>query len=302
MRQLLDHVHQSRRRPHDFFADIDHVPPLDGVKVSPYRARAQIRKLRGHASAMILGENDVIRLQPHYFFKAQVRPVLLRYQHGFGAGPSQRVRNERVLPDRLQRFQPHHKQHVNHRPLAQPRVQSIEPLLHPPNQFRSLLRGANHLGHVAGRIEHPANRLRIARVDRDAEPLQRVGRLECVDRRCRQHQIGMQGHDRFEVGILRIAHVRLRFRRRRRVAKIRVAHQPVPKSQRVDRLGQIRRQRHDPFHFRGDFHFAPHFVGDRAARIRSGKCARRRAHNQRAHNRRRYESSMPDSHQLLVSK
>ena len=44
----------------------------------------------------------------------------------------------------------------------------------------------------------------------------------------------MQRHDRFQARILRIAHVRLRFRRWRRVAIIRVAREPVFEPQRVD--------------------------------------------------------------------
>ena len=63
----------------------------------------------------------------------------------------------------------------------------------------------------------------------------------------------MQRDDRFDTGILRIAHVGLRFRGCRRVAEVRVAHQAVFEAERVNRFGQIGRERHDALHFRGNF-------------------------------------------------
>ena len=233
----------------------------------------------------------------------QLRPVAIRKHHRLRACPAQRVGDERILPDRDQRILPHHEQHVDHRPLVKPRVQRVEPLAATARRDRRPCCAAPiKSAIVLDRIEHPAHGLRIARVHGDAQVLQRVGRLETVDRSRRQHEIRMQRHDRFEARILRIAHVRFRLRRRRRVAIIRIAREPVFEAQRVNRFRQVRRERHDPPHLRRHRHAPPDVVGD-DARIRclcdvargesGGESHRRRARNQRARRRSGQNSPMP---------
>ena len=133
--ELLDHVHQSGRRPLDLFADVEDVARLDSIEIAPHRPRAEIGKLVRGCSEMVFGEHDVVRLSAHNFFNTQMRPVLIADDRGFGARPAQRVRNKCLLPDRLQRVEPHDEKNVYHRAVAQPRVQRVEPLL----QFRSRL-------------------------------------------------------------------------------------------------------------------------------------------------------------------
>ena len=117
MRELLDRIHQPGRRPNRLLAQIHHVAPLDRIEIAPHGPRAQAGQLGCRRIAVASGEDDVLRLQPHHLFETQLRPILIGVHNRFGAGPAQRIRDERLLPNRDQRVLRDHEEHVRHRPV-----------------------------------------------------------------------------------------------------------------------------------------------------------------------------------------
>src|SRR6516162_6148567 len=241
-RQLLDRIHQARRRPVYFLAHHRHVPQFDRAKLLPIRARSQRAQFVFLNSGVVAREYDVVRLKARHFLKSDVRPFLLGDDYRLRSSPAQRIRDESILPDRDQRILPHHEQHMHGRHIRETRRQRVEPRLQSRYQLRSLRARSHRVRNSRCRFHHSAHRLRIGGVHRDADFRQRIHRRDAIDRSRRQHQVRMQRDDCFKARVLRPAYVRLQFRSGRRVAIIRVAREPPFESQRVNRLSQIRRQ------------------------------------------------------------
>jgi hypothetical protein len=91
-------------------------------------------------------------------------------------------------------------------------------------------------------------------------------RLEPVDRargRRGKHQVGLERDDPLDRGVLEPADARQRRGLRREVRPAVHAEQPVARTERADRLGARRQQRHDAPRGRGERHRAAAVVDDR---------------------------------------
>src|SRR5579863_5951321 len=108
-RELLDCVDQARSRAVNFVADDRNMVLLHGVKILPDGPAAEVLCGDRAFARVAGGENEIVRLKTDDYFEAQLRPILVRHDHRFGARPMQRIGDERVLPDGDERIEPDDK-------------------------------------------------------------------------------------------------------------------------------------------------------------------------------------------------
>src|SRR5487761_114736 len=109
-RELLNGVNQSRRGQINFIANYSDMAFADRVEFAPARFAAKLRetlRARAGVSEMAAREDQIIGIEPHNFFEADLRPVLFRFDDRLRIGEAQCVRDEGMLAKRSQRILPH---------------------------------------------------------------------------------------------------------------------------------------------------------------------------------------------------
>jgi hypothetical protein len=122
-REALDGVHHSRRGTIDGVADDYDVAVPHRIKTPPAGTRAKGIDIALRVSRMRACEDQDFRLKPDNFFEADVRPLGPRVHDGSASRAPQRVRNERVAPNRNQWIGPHHEKNAAWRGAVEPAVE-----------------------------------------------------------------------------------------------------------------------------------------------------------------------------------
>ena len=94
--EVFEGIHEARGGAVNGVADGGNTTVANGIEATPAGTLAEVFDSGAHGFGVRTGEDEKLRLQPDHFFETQARPILLRFNDGFGAGQAQRVGDERL--------------------------------------------------------------------------------------------------------------------------------------------------------------------------------------------------------------
>ena len=268
-RKLLDGIHQTRRRAIDGVANDGEPIFLSGFQIAPAGLLAKRGEVTQNAIGVRIRKDDVIGLLADDFFETDVRPILLRMNHGLGARETQGIGKKVIPANGDERGGPHDEKHARRSHAFEFAAEIVETRLQRGDDGFALFFGVNHGGKAADGSQHVRNGARVRGVGGYVEALERVHRFTAIARLGGDdHQIGPHGDHLLEIGVDDAADFGFLFRFRRVVAVVGVRDEAILRAQSVNGFGDAGGQRNDATHRLGHFDLATNVVGDGGGGVR----------------------------------